>query len=85
MANIEEEVRLMKVLHEILLPLKIYLLLSECTSWSVVPGVSFHGMYTLFVCRIYHVRECKILPLWCPAVVPVKEEEHLPLFFLIKS
>jgi hypothetical protein len=32
------------------LPLDIYLFLSECTSWFVVPGVSFHGKYTLFVC-----------------------------------
>ena len=36
----------MKVSHEILLPLGIYLFLSECTSWSVVAGVSFHGKYT---------------------------------------
>jgi len=67
------------------LPLDIYLFLSECTSWFAVPGVSFHSKYTLFVCRIYHVRECKILPIWCPALVPVKEEEHLLLFVLIKS
>jgi len=40
----------MEVLHEILLPLEIYLFISECTSWSVVPGVFFHGKYILFVC-----------------------------------
>ena len=85
-ANIEEEVRLMEVLHEILLPLDIYLFLCECTSWSVVPGVSFHGKYLLFACmQNISCEGMQNSSFMVPCSGASEERRALALFFLIKS
>jgi len=86
MANIEEEVRLVEVLHEILLPLDIYMFLSECTSWSVVPGVSFLGKCTLFVCvQNISCEGMQNSSFMVPCSGAGEGEEHLLLFFHMKS